>query len=99
MLSRSSLFSGVQKDGEKERLNIRVAQFRSAKPRTSVAQQTALGSEPVQTAVWRSLNAGIAEARALDAPRVRPVRMVEKRILYRKEESRRVLVYIEVDRF
>jgi hypothetical protein len=59
--------------------NLRGAQFKSATPRTSVAQQTALESVPVQTGAWRLSIAG--NAIATEAPARRVVKIVENCIL------------------
>lgn len=61
--------------------DLRGAQFRSATPRTSVAQHKGLESNPVQTgALWRIM-AGVAMV--TEAPVRRAVRMVENCIFER----------------
>jgi len=61
------------------RSNLRGAQFKSATPRTSVAQQRALESVPVQTGAWRLSIAG--NAMAAETPARRVVKRVENCIM------------------
>lgn len=62
--------------------NLRGAQSRSATPRTSVAQQTALLSVPVHKSPSARSSRGIGEATVTVAP-TRAVRMIVARMLKR----------------
>lgn len=65
-----------------EAQHVRGAQSKSARPRTSVAQQTGVPEMPEQRrAAWRASRAGMAEATAAVAP-VRAMKMVEKCMLF-----------------
>lgn len=71
-----------REDGEGSCEDSRLKQFRSATPRTSVAQHWALLYVPAQTRVWRGVRAGagagIAEIRVV--ARVRVVRRVQSMV-------------------